>query len=142
VWLGLTIPLCVCLLGGGGILNIGLEWSTVLLRIREIPGPNLYTEIGYLEWRLPWFLSVPAGNFSYSSLKQSRTASFHVFSNSQLLSHSALWNLNSWTSVVSKTMSDLGMSVAGTTVFLSAQFTLAVPLLIWLQVGRPESDSM
>jgi hypothetical protein len=39
--------------------NVVIEWLTLLLSIREIPGSNIGQDTGYLDQGLLWFSSVP-----------------------------------------------------------------------------------
>jgi hypothetical protein len=41
------------------VYNVMVEWSTLLLRIREVPGSNLGPDIGYTHG-ISWFTSVPS----------------------------------------------------------------------------------
>jgi hypothetical protein len=82
-------------------LNVVLEWLTLLLRIREIPGPNLGTETGYTDWFL-WFFSDPPGKCQDITLKLfhdlflANSLSFNLHLS---LSHSTLYSLRYWRSV-------------------------------------------
>jgi hypothetical protein len=42
-------------------LNVVVEWLTLLLHIREVPGSYLYPEAGYLVRVFSWFSSVCGG---------------------------------------------------------------------------------
>jgi hypothetical protein len=39
-------------------LNVIVEWLTLLLHVREVPGLNLGTQTGYLHRTSSWFSSV------------------------------------------------------------------------------------
>jgi hypothetical protein len=48
--------------------NVVVEWLTLLLRSREVPGSNLGPEVDYLGWGFPWPSSVPPSKFRDSTL--------------------------------------------------------------------------
>jgi hypothetical protein len=49
--------------------NFVVEWLTLLLRIREVPGSNLGSETGYTDWGFSWFSSVLPSECRDSALK-------------------------------------------------------------------------
>jgi hypothetical protein len=49
--------------------NIVVEWLTLLLHIREVPGSNLDLETGHSDWSFLWFSSIPQGKFRDSISK-------------------------------------------------------------------------
>jgi hypothetical protein len=74
--------------------DIAIEWLALLLRIREEPGSDLGKEIGYPDWGVSWFPSVPPGIFQHST--QATTASFHILSSSLFLNHHTIWRYIIW----------------------------------------------
>jgi hypothetical protein len=46
-----------------------VEWLTLLLRIREVPGSNLGQETAYPDWGISWFSAVPPGECWSSTVK-------------------------------------------------------------------------
>jgi hypothetical protein len=58
--------------------NVVAEWLTLLLRFREVPGPNLGPETGYTD-RIFVVFSLPPDKYRDSALKQATTASFKAF---------------------------------------------------------------
>jgi hypothetical protein len=50
------------------LLNVMIEWLTLLLCIQEIPGSNLGLESGYPDCGFSWLSSVPPGECQDSTL--------------------------------------------------------------------------
>jgi hypothetical protein len=50
-------------------LIVMVEWLTLLLYIREVPGSNFSLETGYPHWGFSWFPSVPPGECQDCTLK-------------------------------------------------------------------------
>jgi hypothetical protein len=82
--------------------NVVVQWLTILLRIRKVPGSYLGLETGYPD-RFPWFSSVHPGKCWDNSLKLRHdrflTRSFQFIIHSSPL-HSTLYSLSCWENVV------------------------------------------
>jgi hypothetical protein len=67
-------------------VNVVVEWLTLLLRIREVPGSNLSPETAYPESGSWWFSSDPPGKYEDSALKLGHNT-FQILSNSSFTHH-------------------------------------------------------
>jgi hypothetical protein len=53
----------------------------------QVPCLNLGPQTGFPNWRLPWFASVPPGEFQGSAVNEAIIASFHIPSKSSFYYH-------------------------------------------------------
>jgi hypothetical protein len=78
--------------------NVVVEWLTLLLRIREVPGSNFGPLTGYPGLYFSWFLSAPLGEcrVSASKLGYGRFLPnyFHFITHHPF--HSTLYSLSFW----------------------------------------------
>jgi hypothetical protein len=61
--------------------DVMVDWLTLLLRIREVPGSNVGLETGCPARGFSWFFSVSPNKCRDITLNYATTASFHILSN-------------------------------------------------------------